>query len=269
VVILALSALAGVIGSLLGLGGGIIVVPMLTLIYGVPIHQAVAVSLMSIVVTSSAASATFTKGQLTNIRVGIFLEMATVVGALVGFLFSKSVNPNIIFFVFSMFLFASAFLMLRKTKGHRPAVGHPFSEKMGFHSSFTLPGQTKTHYKVDRPFHALVWMFGAGILSSLLGIGAGVLKVLAMDGYMRLPVKVSSATSNFMIGITAAAGGAAYLMQGDIRLDLVAPVAIGIMAGSYSGSRVLPRLSDNKIRYLFVVVISIIAIQMLRRAFNG
>lgn len=256
--------LAGFLGALLGLGGGIIIVPVLTLIYKIPIHQAVAVSLVSIVANSSASASTFVKENLTNVRVGLFLELATITGALVGYTLVKSVEPQIIFLLFGFFLLVSAYLMLMRIRNEQPAQSHPFSEYMGFNSYVTQEEEEQT-YKVDRPFQALAWMLVSGVLSSLLGIGGGILKVLAMDHYMRLPIKVSTATSNFMIGVTATAACAAALVHGDIQYQLAAPVAIGIMMGSQLGAKALVKASDQKIRYLFIAVLLFMAFQMIRR----
>ncbi len=252
--VLLFSVLAGFLGAILGLGGGVIVVPFLTLVYHVDIRQAIAASLISVVATSSAAAVTFLKENLTNVRIGIFLQVATVIGALVGVYISPLINAQKLFIVFGIFLAISALLMLRKRHSQVLKNSHPLALKLGLSTD---------QYHVDRPVHGFVWMFFAGAFSSLLGIGSGSLKVLAMDNYMKLPIKVSTATSNFMIGMTASVGSLAYLLQGKINPLLVAPVAIGITIGSYFGAKALPKLPDQTIRYLFVVVIFIIAGQMI------
>ncbi len=261
------ATIAGFLGALLGLGGGVIIVPVLTLIYKVPIPQAIAISLISIVANSTASASSFVKENLTNVRVGLFLELATITGALIGFLLTRAINPEFLFLLFGFFLLVSAYLMFLKRKKENLALGHPLSDRLGFNSYFkeNKPNPNNSSYKVDRPFHALSWMFLSGLLSSLLGVGGGILKVLAMDHYMKLPLKVSTATSNFMIGVTATAASAAALARGEIDLQIAAPVAIGVMLGSYIGAKSLVKISDQKIRYLFIVVILFTAFQMIRR----
>lgn len=251
---------AGFLGAMLGLGGGVVMVPVLTLLYHIDIHHAVAVSILSVVATSVSAAASFMKENLTNIRVGIFLQVATVAGALSGFLLSPLLGSQKLFILFGIFLIISAFLMLRKRKNRLSEKSHPVSIKLNLHTN---------EYHVDRPIHGFVWMYFAGIMSALLGIGSGSLKVLAMDGYMRLPIKVSTATSNFMIGVTASASAIAYLLQGAVLPDLAGPTVLGITMGSFLGAKALPRLPDRWIRILFVIVLFITAFQMILKGIQS
>jgi uncharacterized membrane protein YfcA len=254
-----IAVIAGVIGSLLGLGGGLILVPVLTLFYHIPLSQAVAASLVSIVATSSTAGATFLKENLTNIRVGVFLQVATVAGAMTGFLLSGYFSDKVLYFLFSFFLFFSCFMMmrpLRKLAGHDPSL---FSQRMKLNTA---------DYQVEKPWPAFFFMFIAGNLSALLGIGSGSLKVLAMDQLMKLPIKVSSATSNFMIGVTAAASCGAYLMRGDGNLDIIFPVVAGISLGSFLGAKLLVRIKDLWLRKIFIGFLLVLGFQMLWKAWQ-
>ncbi|WP_413293686.1 sulfite exporter TauE/SafE family protein [Bdellovibrio sp. HCB185ZH] len=255
---------AGFLGALLGLGGGIIIVPVLTLVYHIDIRYAIAASLISIVATSSGAAASYLKDSLTNLRLAVFLEIGTVTGAIVGFLLATYIKAQFLFLLFGTFLFFSALMMLRKRHEHYSAHNHPWAEKLKLDGSFPEGGEWKT-YKVEHVPLGLFAMFGAGILSALLGIGSGIFKVLAMDGAMKLPIKVSSATSNFMIGVTASASAGAYLLKGDVRPEIAAPVAVGIIIGSIIGAKAMVKMPAGIIRKIFVVVLSIVSVQMIMK----
>ncbi|MFZ4714008.1 MAG: sulfite exporter TauE/SafE family protein [Bacteriovoracaceae bacterium] len=264
-VLLFISILAGFTGALLGLGGGIIVVPALTLLYGVNIRYAVAASLISIVATSSGAAASFLRDRLTNLRLAVFLELGTVTGAIIGFLISSYISTKFLFLLFGGFLFFSALMMLRKREDGSGALqNHPWAEKLKLDGSY--PGKNGLqHYYVSHVDFGLLAMIVAGMLSALLGIGSGIFKVLAMDGAMKLPIKVSSATSNFMIGVTATASAGAYLLRGDIEPAIATPVALGIILGSFLGAKAMVRLPAEKIRKIFVFVIIIVSVQMITK----
>lgn len=255
---------AGFLGALLGLGGGIIIVPVLTLVYHIDIRYAIAASLISIVATSSGAAASYLKDSLTNLRLAVFLEIGTVTGAIVGFLLATYIKAQFLFLLFGTFLFFSALMMLRKRHEHYSAHNHPWAEKLKLDGGFPEGGEWKT-YKVEHVPLGLFAMFGAGILSALLGIGSGIFKVLAMDGAMKLPIKVSSATSNFMIGVTASASAGAYLLKGDVRPEIAAPVAVGIIIGSIIGAKAMVKMPAGIIRKIFVVVLSIVSVQMIMK----
>lgn len=261
------SIFAGFIGSILGIGGGMIVIPVLTLLLHVDIRYAIAASLISIVATSSGAAASFLKDHLTNLRVAVFLEIGTVFGAITGFLISKSISSTYLYLAFGGFLLFSAVMMLRQRGDTITMNDHPWSEKLKFASAFPGP-DGPIHYKVAGVPLGLAMMYFAGIMSALLGIGSGILKVLAMDGAMKLPVKVSSATSNFMIGVTAAASASAYLIEGDIHPQIAAPVAVGIIIGSFFGAKTMVGMKPTLIRKIFVVLLAVVATQMIYKGFT-
>lgn len=268
IVVLLISVFGGFLGALLGLGGGIIVVPCLTLLFGIDIKYAVAASLISIIATSSGAAAGFLKDHLTNLRVAVLLEVGTVAGAASGFLISSYIRSSWLFTIFGSFLLFSAIMMLKKKGDSHTDVDHPWSEKLKLAGSYPLNGQMVSYKVANVPF-GLISMYFAGILSALLGIGSGLFKVLAMDGAMKLPMKVSSATSNFMIGVTATASAGAYLMRGDIRAEIATPVALGIIVGSYIGSRVMVHMPAMKIKKVFVVVLIFVSLQMILKGVRG
>ena len=267
-VLLPISVLAGFLGSLLGLGGGVVIVPVLTLVFGVDIRYAVAASLISIIATSSGAAASFLKDHLTNVRLAIFLEIGTVFGAMTGFFLAGRLNSSSLFLAFGCFLLFSAVMMFRQKKDARAEINRPWSEKLGLHSKFPEKKQW-IHYKVTNVPLGLFIMYIAGAFSAILGIGSGIFKVLAMDGVMKIPIKVSTATSNFMIGVTAAASAGAYFLRGDIRPEIAPPVAIGIIIGSWLGAKVMPKLNASAIRKAFIVVMLIVAVQMIVKGLQG
>lgn len=268
IVLIAISVCAGFLGAILGLGGGIIVVPALTLFFGVDIRYAIAASLISIIATSSGAAASFLKDHLTNLRVAILLELGTVTGAMTGFFISSRISSSWLFVLFGSFLLFSALMMLRKKGDARSEVNHPWAEKLKLGGSYHNENGELIHYKVSRVPFGLLSMYFAGILSALLGIGSGLFKVMAMDGAMKLPMKVSSATSNFMIGVTAAASAGAFFLRGDVRPAIACPVALGIIVGSWAGAKVMPKLPAQTIRRIFIVVLVIVSIQMISKGLS-
>jgi uncharacterized membrane protein YfcA len=271
--LLLVSVLAGLVGALLGLGGGVIIVPALTLLFHVPIRYAVGASIVSVIATSSGAAATYVRDHLTNVRVAMLLEVATTVGAIGGATLSHSIPDRALFLTFALILLYSAGAMFRKRRetmlSDASAPRDPLATRLKLHSSYPdrALGRDVAYFVTGVPL-ALSLMLGAGVISGLLGIGSGALKVPAMDSAMRLPIKVSSATSNFMIGVTAAASAGAYYMHGDILPLLAAPVAIGVLLGSWAGTRLMTRLNATHLRKLFVAVLLIIALQMGLRAFG-
>ncbi len=269
IILFVISISAGFLGSLLGLGGGIIVVPALTLLFGVDIRYAVAASLISIIATSSGAAASFLKDHLTNLRLAVLLEVGTVAGAMVGFIISSHIDTKWLFFLFGGFLFFSSIMMLKKKGDPLSEVDHPWSVKLKLASSYPDGKGSLIYYKVANVPLGLFSMFFAGILSAILGIGSGIFKVMAMDGAMKIPLKVSSATSNFMIGVTATASAGAFLMRGDIRPEIAAPVAVGIIVGSWIGAKVMTRMPAAQIRKIFVIVLTIVSIQMIIKGFKS
>lgn len=267
-ILLPISIVAGFIGSILGLGGGVIVVPVLTLVFGIDIRYAVAASLISIIATSSGAAASFLKDHLTNVRLAILLEIGTVFGAMTGFLLSSSLKSSALYLCFGGFLMFSAIMMFRQKRDSRAEENHPWADKLKLDSKFPEKGEW-IHYKVANVPFGLISMYVAGIFSALLGIGSGIFKIMAMDGAMKIPMKVSSATSNFMIGVTASASAGAYFLRGDIKPEIASPVALGIIIGAYIGARVMPKMNAASIRKVFIVVMGIVAIQMIMKGLKG
>lgn len=258
---------AGFLGALLGLGGGIILVPVLTLVYGLDIRYAIAASLVSIVATSSGAAASFLKDNLTNLRLGVFLEIGTVCGAIVGFLISSWIEAKYLFLLFGFFLLYSSYNMLRMRHEHLTTTGHPWANKLKFNGTYKDGGVVREYFVQNVPA-GLAYMGLAGVLSALLGIGSGVFKVMAMDGTMKLPIKVSSATSNFMIGVTAAGSAGAYLLRGDIKPALAAPIVLGIIIGSFFGALAMVKMPSQIIRKVFVAVMVIVSVQMMYKGIS-
>jgi uncharacterized membrane protein YfcA len=268
VLLLAASVGAGLFGSLVGLGGGVFVVPLLTLVFGINFHQAVGASIVSIIATSSGAAAAYVRDRFTNLRVGMFLEVATTLGALSGALLITVIATGALFITFGAVLIFSAIPLVAKFGEELP--GNVVNDRIADRLSLqgTYPDRRlgrEVAYQVTRVPLGFGMMYVAGLLSALLGIGSGALKVLAMDTAMRLPMKVSTTTSNFMIGVTAAASAGIYFQRGDINPLIAAPVALGVLAGATVGARTLAKLSNTTIRKIFVPAILLVAIEMLLR----
>lgn len=264
--LLAISFVAGYGGALLGLGGGILIVPALTLGLGVPIRVAIAASLVSVVATSAGASAAFVRDGLTNLRVAITLEVATVSGSLIGSTITGLVSPRVVQLLFAVVLAGSALASLRvRQEDTRDAVPDRFARRLGLAGTYPTKNGPVA-YDVARVPLGFSLMMVAGATSGLLGIGAGALKVAAMDIGMKLPLKVSSATSNFMIGVTAAAGALVYLVRGDVSAMVAGPVAFGVAIGAILGGRALVKADTRKVRKIFVVVLVVISMEMIRRS---
>jgi uncharacterized protein len=260
--ILIISFMAGTLGSILGIGGGVIIVPALAIGFGINIRYAIGASIVSVIATSSGAAATYVKDHITNIRVAMFLEIATTVGALSGALLAASISIKLLYWIFALILIYSAYSMVRRHGDEQPLIsGDRWSVKLKLNSSYPDQGKEIAYAITNVPL-GFTLMLGAGLISGLLGIGSGALKVPAMDGAMKIPIKVSSATSNFMIGVTAAASAGAYYMRGDILPILAAPVALGVLLGSLLGTKLMINLPNAKLRQIFIVVLIAIAIEM-------
>jgi len=260
------SFLAGFHGALTGQGGGEVVVPMLTLLFHVDIRYAIGASLVSVIATSSGAAAAYVREGYSNIRIGMFLETATTIGAIVGALVALRVTGSAIAVVFGLVLLYSAFLSGR----HREASGQTIqssalANRLRLSASYPTPHGPE-HYGVTGVSAGYGLMFGAGVLSGLLGIGSGAVKVIAMDQAMKIPFKVSTTTSNFMIGVTAAASAGLYLSRGYIAPGIAMPVMLGVLAGSLIGAKVLVRAQVKVLRYVFAAVIVVLGFEMI---FNG
>jgi uncharacterized membrane protein YfcA len=260
---------AGMLGALTGLGGGIVIVPMLTLIFHVDLRYAVGASLVSVIATSSGAAAAYVREGYTNVRVGIFLEVATTVGALVGAAVAGMVPTSALAVLFGIVLLHSAYGTFQP---HEDRIAtdapHPWATRLRLNS--TYPGAAgKQPYVVQGVPRGFGLMFVAGVLSALLGIGSGAVKVLAMDRTMKLPFKVSTTTSNFMIGVTAAASAGVYLHRGYIEPELTFPVMLGVLAGALVGARILTVVHTRWLRMLFAAVVVVLAIEMLYKGITG
>jgi uncharacterized membrane protein YfcA len=264
-IILAGSYLAGFLGSLTGLGGGFIIIPLLTVILHVDIHYAIGASLVSIIATSSGSAAAYVKEGITNMRLGMFLEIATTAGAVTGALIAVYIPTNLLAVILGVILILSAVLSLRK-KVEQAATHNIWAERLKLNSSYpTAEGAVK--YSVSHVGGGFITMVFAGILSGLLGIGSGALKVLAMDSIMKIPFKVSTTTSNFMIGVTGAASAVVYLQRGYIEPAISMPVVIGVLVGALTGSKILVNAkSSGWLRWVFVVVVVLLASQLI---YNG
>jgi uncharacterized protein len=262
-----ISVFAGGLGSLLGIGGGLIVIPALTLLLGIDIRYAIGASIVSVIATSSGAAAAYVRERMTNLRVAMLLEIGTTTGALTGAFLSGHIGGKWLYIIFGVVMGYSAIVMLRKRREAAHA-GAPdaLADRLRLHEAYydEAIGQD-VHYRVTRTWLGLVLMYIAGMFSGLLGIGSGSLKVPAMDIAMRLPIKVSTATSNFMIGVTAAASAGVYFARGDINPFVAAPVAAGVLLGATVGSRLLGKLASRTIRIVFVVVLLWVSFQMLLR----
>lgn len=263
--LLAISVAAGFFGSLVGLGGGIIVVPVLTLLYGIDIRYAIGASIVSVIATSSGAAAAYVRERMTNLRVAMLLEIGTTTGAISGAFLAGVLHGRWLFVLFGLVMAISAWAMFRKLEGSgAPVPADRWADRLKLHGSFFDESLGReVSYRVTHVKLGLVLMYLAGGISGLLGIGSGVFKVPALDLAMRLPIKVSTATSNFMIGVTAAASAGVYFARGDIDPFVAAPVAMGVTLGAMAGSRVLGRTSNRILRYVFVGILLIVSAQMI------
>jgi uncharacterized membrane protein YfcA len=267
----ALSLGASALGGMLGMASGIFIVPILTMLVHLDIRTAIGASLVSVIACSCASASPFLKGGLVNIRLAAVLETTTTLGALTGVLLVGIIPTASLFILFALILLLSAQQMLARRgdpAGTAPAANsRSWSGALRLDSSYPDRGQ-RVDYRVQRLPLGMLLMYGAGLVSALLGIGSGVLKIPAMDTALRLPIKVSSATSNFMIGVTAAASAAAYFIRGDIVPAVAGPVALGSVVGSLIGARILLAVSNERIRLLFVVVLVALAVQMALGGFG-
>jgi uncharacterized protein len=256
------SLLAGFLGALTGLGGGVVIVPLLTLVFGVDIRYAIGASLVSVIATSSGAAAAYVKEGFTNLRIGIFLEIATTLGALAGASLATCLPTQAVAITFGVVLAASAFLSIRPHPRPDRTQRDRLAARLQLDGSYPGP-EGPTPYFVQRVPAGFGIMAVAGALSGLLGIGSGALKVLALDQVMRIPFKVSTATSNFMIGVTAAASAGVYLNRGYIDPGLAMPVMLGVLPGALLGSRFLTAARTKVLRWVFAVVILFLAAEMI------
>ncbi len=265
------SIAAGFVGAMAGMGGGVVLVPALTLL-GLDIKHAIAISIVSVIATSSGSASAYVRDRITNLKVGMFLEMFTIVGALVGAAITIASSPRPLFIVFGIILLGSWLtLFLQRQEGWKP-VAHQdaFSKWLELEGSYyDQPTGRTIHYQAGRAYLGGPLMFGAGLIAGLLGIGAGALKVLIHDLVMGLPPKVSTTTSNLIIGVTALAGTSVYLAGGYIDPGLAAPVILGVVIGALIGTRLLVRLTNQRVRQFFLVVLAVLGIEMIVRGLGG
>lgn len=261
-----IAAAAGLLGSLTGLGGGIVIVPVLTLAFHIDIRLAIGASLIAVIASSCGAAVSYVDRGLANLRLALVLTVATTAGALTGALAGGLIPSRVLYVLFGAVLVYSAAAMYAQ---HQAATLHSsddwLANRLQLHGEYIDEATgSHVHYHVIRTPLGLGLMYIAGVVSALLGVGAGTLKVPALDLGMRVPLKASTATSSLMIGITAAAGAAVYFARGEVSPLLAAPVAIGVLAGAMLGARLFVRARSEQVRVLFVVILLGIASQMLK-----
>lgn len=265
---------AGLLGSILGIGGGIILTPFLTLVMGLEIQYAVAASIICVIATSSGATIAYLKDDLLNLRIAMFLEIATTIGAIVGAILAGVVPTGFLFVLFGSFLLFSCVNMLQKLfnrtpEAHQTPQPDKIAEKLKLNGSYyDKANQVQVAYQVEKVPGGFLMMLAAGIASGLLGIGSGVFKVTAMDTIMKMPLKPSSATSNLMMGVTASASAMVYFFNGSLLPQVAAPLALGVLGGALIGSRVMQRLQPRWIRMIFIPILMLMGLQMVLRGFG-
>ena len=265
-----IAVLAGFLGSLVGLGGGIIITPALTILFGIDIKYAIGASIIAVIATSSGSAIAFVKDHVSNMRVGMLLEVFTTAGGVVGALMAGIFSSKLLYLFFSLILLNSFYGMLKKTglitkvkKEEEKVENDKYADRYKLNSTYydKATGKTVAYNVTNVPQGSLV-MFGAGFASGLLGIGSGAFKVVALDSYMKLPIKVSTATSNFMMGVTATASALIYFFNGTINPAIAAPIAIGTLIGSRTGAKVMQRLDAKYIRYIFLPILLFTIVNM-------
>lgn len=260
---------AGFLGSLTGLGGGVVIIPVLVLLFHVNLHYAIGASLISVIATSSGAASAYVKEGFTNLRIGMFLEIATTTGALAGAYLAARMAPGVIAVLFGLVLLYSAHAAIRvREKTGAPSRPDRWASVLKLYGTYPA-GDQRISYQAESVPAGFSLMFLAGALSGLLGIGSGAVKVLAMDQTMKLPFKVSTTTSNFMIGVTAAASAGVYLKHGYVDPGLCMPVMLGVLGGAFWGSRILPRAKTAVLRRIFSAVILVLAVEMIYSGLTG
>lgn len=257
---------AGLLGSLTGLGGGVIVIPLLTLAFGIDFHYAIGAALVASIATSSGSASAYVKEGLTNIRLGMFLEIATSVGAVLGAAAALWMPTNAIAIIFGAVLLLTVAMQFRQKTDYIGVKGSNLAKKLKLFGSYPTKDGTVQSYELTNVSGGFSVMVLAGALSGLLGIGSGVLKVLAMDSCMKVPFKVSTTTSNFMIGVTAVTSAVVYLQRGYIEPGIAFPIMVGVLAGAMSGAKLLKHLDVRVLRKIFAVAILLVALNMI---YNG
>jgi len=268
--VLVVSIIAGFIGSLLGIGGGLIIIPFLSIVFKLTMHQAAAAGLVSVIATSSGAASAYVKDKLTHLRIGMFLQLATVIGGVLGAILSGFLPTKILSVIFGILLLYNSLLMIKnRTSDEKP---REYSQATKWTKSLKLYGSyydkilnREITYSAQNTFWGFLMMTFAGLLSGLLGIGSGIFKVLALDTIMKLPFKVSTATSNFMMGVTALASISIYLARGDIVYDICGAVAVGVLGGSLIGSKVMPYIKSKYLKVAFALILIYTSIEMIKK----
>lgn len=273
-ILLLVGVFAGSLGALLGIGGGMIIIPILSVPMGLPMRYAIGASVIAVIATSSGSTIAYLKGDLLNLRVAMFLEIATTVGAITGAILTGVIDSKWLEVLFGIFLVYSTYNMIQKLRGKVKQDADNVSDdkwakKLKLQGSYydKLSGEEK-YYQVTRVPGGFVMMYGAGFASGLLGIGSGVFKVIAMDTIMKMPLKPSSATSNLMMGVTAAASATVYFFNGSIHPHIAAPLAIGILIGAAIGTRLMQRIHPRLLRMIFVPILLIMGVQMILKGFG-
>lgn len=268
-ILLAASLLAGLVGALTGLGGGVVVIPVLTLGFGIDFHYAVGAALVASIATSSGSGSAYVREGITNIRLGMLLEIATTLGAVAGALVAVWLRSSVIAIIYGAVLLLTAAAQQRRRSDHDGVVGSAMARRLRLFGTYPQRDGTLKAYELRHVGGGFGVMLVAGVLSGILGIGSGVLKVIAMDGIMKVPFKVSTTTSNFMIGVTACASAVVYVQRGNIVPGIAFPVMIGVLIGALTGARLLHKLDVGLLRRIFCLVILAVAINMIYMGFTG
>ena len=260
---------AGLLGSLTGLGGGVVVIPVLTLGFGVDFHYAIGAALVASIATSSGSGSAYVKEGITNVRLGMFLEIATTIGAVCGAAVAIYLNNNVIAIIYGLVLLLTAAMQQRRKSDLEGVMGSETARRLKLYGSWPQKDGTVKHYQLRHVGGGFGVMYVAGVLSGILGIGSGVLKVLAMDAMMKVPFKVSTTTSNFMMGVTACASAVIYVQRGIIEPGIACPVMIGVLFGALTGARLLKRMDVRVLRQIFCVAIVLVAVNMIWQGWAG
>ena len=268
-ILLVSAYLAGLLGSLTGLGGGVVVIPVLTLGFGVDFHYAIGAALVASIATSSGSGSAYVKEGITNIRLGMFLEIATTIGAVVGAIIAVWLNNSAIAIIYGCVLILTAAMQQRRKSDHDGVVGSDLARRLKLFGTWPQRDGSFKAYQLRGVGGGFSVMLLAGMLSGILGIGSGVLKVIAMDGIMKVPFKVSTTTSNFMMGVTACASAVVYIQRGNIVPGIACPVLIGVLFGALTGARLLKKLDVRLLRQIFCIAILLVAFNMIWQGWTG
>ena len=268
-ILLAASYSAGLLGSLTGLGGGVVIIPVLTLGFGVDFHYAIGAALVASIATSSGSGSAYVKEGITNVRLGMFLEIATTLGAVCGAAIGIYLNNNIIAVIYGCVLLLTAAMQQRRKSDHDGIKGSPLAQRLHLFGTAPQKDGSLKPYELRNVGGGFSVMYLAGVLSGILGIGSGVLKVLAMDGLMKVPFKVSTTTSNFMMGVTACASAVIYIQRGIIVPTIACPVLIGVLFGALTGARLLKQMNVRLLRQIFCIAITLVALNMIWQGMKG